>query len=335
SWGVVDDTSDGVVSTEVVIDGRRFTAAARICVGPPDYAPDRRPFLSLADDLTDRDVEPPSVDELLAAEDDTQQRLTDLFQRVWETAGLVNLDAIRARALRDNTFSGVDPKIGELPYTDVRSMRPSDTPYSDAKVQALIPEEPSGSAELVFSRLVELAHDQLAGADELMNFLINQAERVHQMIRPAYGAFAQLSPTVKPDQTPNPDFRDPRIFRDQMHDMRMPPYMRDELASALGLTRHQYLTLMAYVDAVAAAVATAVAAVGPADAESGQPSAAAEQGRRLAATLSRMPFRRRVAHRLQRIQAADQSARTDPPGTDPPGTDLSGTDLRGSAGSRR
>ncbi|MGH4017835.1 MAG: hypothetical protein ACRDT0_01045 [Pseudonocardiaceae bacterium] len=310
SWGVVDDTSDGVVTTEVVIDGRRFTAAARICVGPPDYAPDRRPFLSLADDLTDRDVEPPSADELLGAEADTQQRLADLFQRVWETAGLVNLDAIRARALRDNTFFPGGPKIGELPYTDVRSMRPSDTPYADAKVQALIPEEPSGSAELVFSRLVELAHDQLAGKDELMNFLLNQAERVHQMIRPAYGAFEQLSPTVGPDQTPNPDFRDPRIFRDQMHDMRMPPYMRDEAATALGLTRHQYLTLMTYVDAVAAAVAPAEAAP--------VPPAAAEQGRRLAATLSRMPFRRRVQHRLQRIQSADQSARTDP--ADPAGS---------------
>lgn len=324
SWGVVDDTSDGVIAAEVVIDGRRFSAAARICVGPPDYAPDRRPFLSLADDLTDRDVEPPSADELLAAETDTQQRLADLFQRVWETASLVNLDAIRARSLRDNTFYPSNPKIGDLPYTDVRSMRPSDTPYADAKVQALIPEEPSTSAELMFSRLTELAHDQLAGEDELVNFLLNQAERVHHMIRPAYGAFEQLTPTVKPDQTPNPDFRDPRIFRDQMHDMRMPPYMRDEMASALGLTRHQYRTLMTYVDAVAAAVAAEVDTVVPADAGP-VPTVAAEQGRKLAATQSRMPFRRRVEHRLQRIQSADQSTRTGPAGTGPAGTGPAGT----------
>lgn len=292
AWGVVDDTSDGVLRAEVVVDGQRFTASARICVGPPDFAPDRRPFLSLADDLTDRDAEPPGADELLAAEDDTQQRLTDLFQRVWETAGLVNLDAIRARGLRDNTFYPDDPRIGELPYTDMRSMRPADTPYADAKVQALIPADPSGSAELVFTRLVELAHDQLAEADELMTFLLNQAQRVRQLIRPAYGAFGQLSPTVVPTQEPDPRFRDPRIFRDQMHDMRMPPYMRDELAGALGLTRHQYLTLLAYVDAVATAVDEVAAAV------------AAPAGAREAATLSRMPFRRRVQHRLQRIQAA-------------------------------
>jgi len=145
----------------------------------------------------------------------------------------------------------------------------------------------------------------------LMNFLLNQAERVHQMIRPAYGTFEQFSPTVQPDQEPAPDFRDPRIFRDQMHDMRMPPYMRDELAGALGLTRHQYLTLMAYVDAIATAAAEAAAA---------QPSAAAiEESQGLAATLSRMPFRRRVQHRLQRIHAADQVAKSDPAGAFPPG----------------
>ena len=35
-----------------------------------------------------------------------------------------------------------------------------------------------------------------------------------------------------------------------MHDMRMPPYMRDELASALGLTRRQYADLISYLDLV-------------------------------------------------------------------------------------
>lgn len=100
SWGVVDDTCDGIITADLVVNGRRFSAVARICVGPPDYAPDRRPFVSLADDLADRDLDPASAEELLAAEADTQQRLADLFQRVWETASLINLDAIRARAGR-------------------------------------------------------------------------------------------------------------------------------------------------------------------------------------------------------------------------------------------
>jgi hypothetical protein len=90
--------------------------------------------------------------------------------------------------------------------------------------------------------------------------------------------------------------------------MRMPPYMRDEMAGALGLTRHQYLTLMAYVDAVATAAATAAGTAAAASAD-GQP----------AATPSRMPFRRRVQHRLQRIHAADQATHSDPAGSFPPG----------------
>jgi hypothetical protein len=250
SWGVVDDTCDGIITADLVVNGRRFSAQARICVGPPDFAPDRRPFVSLADDLADRDLDPAGAEELLAAEADTQRRLADLFQRVWETASLVNVDAIRARALGDNR-GFPPPPTDSLPHTDATSMRPSDTPYADATVEALIPETPTDSVQLVFSTLVALAHDQLAEEDELVDFLFNQAERLRLMIRPAYGAFHQLSATVAAGQEPNPAFRDPRIFRDQMHDMRMPPYMRDETATALGLTRRQYEELMVYVAAVA------------------------------------------------------------------------------------
>jgi hypothetical protein len=251
SWGVVDDTCDGIITADLVVNGRRFSAQARICVGPPDYAPDRRPFVSLADDLADRDLDPAGAEELLAAEADTQRRLADLFQRVWETASLVNVDAIRARALGDNSRDFPPPPTDSLPHTDATSMRPSDTPYADAAVEALIPEKPTDSVQLVFSTLVALAHDQLAEEDELVDFLFNQAERLRLMIRPAYGAFHQLSATVAAGQVPNPAFRDPRILRDQMHDMRMPPYMRDEMATALGLTRRQYEELMVYVAAVA------------------------------------------------------------------------------------
>jgi hypothetical protein len=57
SWGVVDDTCDGVITAELVVAGRRLVASARVSAGPPEDAPDRRPFASLADDLADRDLE--------------------------------------------------------------------------------------------------------------------------------------------------------------------------------------------------------------------------------------------------------------------------------------
>ncbi|MDQ2991471.1 MAG: hypothetical protein M3R30_01455, partial [Candidatus Eremiobacteraeota bacterium] len=53
SLGLVDDVCDGVLTCS--IDGADVApAVARIVVGPPDYAPDRRPPVSLADGLKDR-----------------------------------------------------------------------------------------------------------------------------------------------------------------------------------------------------------------------------------------------------------------------------------------
>ena len=56
SWGVVDDSCDGVIEGQLVVDGRRFVATARVISSCPDFAPDRRPFYSIADDLEDRDL---------------------------------------------------------------------------------------------------------------------------------------------------------------------------------------------------------------------------------------------------------------------------------------
>lgn len=302
SWGVVDDTCDGIVTADLVVDGRRFSARARICVGPPDYAPDARPFVSLADDLADRDLDPASADELLAAEADTQRRLADLFQRVWETASMVNVDAIRARALGDNR-GFPPPPTDNLPNTDDTSMRPSDTPYADAKVEALIPEPPTDSVQLVFSTLVGLAHDQLAEQDVLVDFLFNQSERLRLIMRPAYGAFHQLSATVAAGQAPDPAFRDPRVLRDLMHDMRMPPYMRDETATALGLTRRQYEELMVYVAAVAAELEKAT----PQDTDGTGPASPALLARSTTVGVQ-TPLGRRVQRRLRLAAAAERSA---------------------------
>ncbi len=290
SWGVVDDTCDGLIGAQVIVAGVRFTASSRISVGPPDYAPDRRPFVSLADDLADRDLEPATAEELLAVEPETQQRLADLFQRVWETAGLANVDAIRQRGIRDNQswMSGREgDKVGDLPYTDERSMRPVDTPYADANITAAIPDDglPPGVA-LPFTDLVSLAHDKLGEEDGLIDFLLNRGERVAEMVRPPYGRFSDLQPEVRSDQAPSSGFRDPRLARDLAHDMRMPPYMRDEMATALGLMRRQYEELMAYVRAVARPAADGLADVAPAD------------------TGDRLPVRRRVRRRLDEARKA-------------------------------
>jgi len=251
-WGVVDDTCDGTIEAEVVIAGRRLLAVCRVATGPPDYAPDRRHFLSLADDLADRDREPLSEDEIRRTAPQTLAEVADLFQRVFETAGLINLDGNRSRALDEDQsiLDAPDRRRGQLPYTDARSMTAEDRPYSSVKVDALIP-PPDAAEPLPYSKLVPLAHESLAQTDELLDFLSTHPHRVGVLLRPPFGAFAELEESVASGDMPNPELRDPRLERDLAHDMRMPPYMRDEIPGALSLTRRQYLEVMRYVAVLA------------------------------------------------------------------------------------
>ncbi|MBR8839081.1 MAG: hypothetical protein DSM106950_35050 [Stigonema ocellatum SAG 48.90 = DSM 106950] len=250
SWGVVDDTCDGTITAFVVVGGERLTAMARFFSGPPDFAPDRRPFLSLADDLADRDdlPLPKEDDELL-----TTREIADLFQRVFETLSLINLDANRARALNENAGNNIPPQIAELPpRTDDGSMTDKDKPYAD-KVPDLIA-KPVAHEHLPYSSVAESVHASLTEVEALIDFMRTFGSRVETLLRPPYGVLKQLS--EQPSEKPNPRYRDARILRDQAHDMRMPPYMRDSDATALSLTRRQYNQIMAFVERLQAPVTT-------------------------------------------------------------------------------
>jgi hypothetical protein len=254
AWGVVDDTCDGTLVVSLVVHAQRFQAAARLLVGPPDYAPDRRPFASLADDLVDRDEEPTPKAALTDkdAREAAKASVADLFARVFETASLLNVDAVRRRALRDNagSFAPGAPNTGAPPHVDGRSMTPDDAGFADDRVRAVVTDARPGT--LVFTPLVHLAHAPLAHDDEIFAFLRDQADRARTMLRPAYGAFDDLAASVASTDPPAATHRDPRIARDQGHDMRMPPYMRDETASALSLTRRQYVEVLALIDVLEA-----------------------------------------------------------------------------------
>jgi hypothetical protein len=292
SWGVVDDTCDGVIEVSVVVGARRFEASARVFAGPPDYAPDRRPFLSLADDLADRDHEPASAADLSkeAEKAALKASIADLFQRVFETASLINLDAIRRRALRDNEgFQTTVP-----PFTDQRSMTTGDVGYADDRVRAIVPDARPG--ELQFTPLIDLAHKPLAHDDELWAVVRNQAERARKMLRPAFGAFGELAADVRSTDTPAANHRDPRIDRDRAHDMRMPPYMRDEMASALSLTRRQYIEVLRLIAALEAAKPAALTAVATEEARVLEGVAGEDSGirQRVRAVLARAQIHRRL-----------------------------------------
>ena len=244
SWGVVDDTCDALIEATLVVSGIRLHASARVFVGPPDFAPDRRPFVSLVDDLADRDLGVPAT--VTAADVATaEQEIADLFQRVSETVSLTDLDATRLNAIADNAANGFDG-FTQPPRTDSQMMTAADAPFADLTTQLVHP--PTPQAPLPYTDAAQVAHAGLSELDDLVEFLRVNGARVRQMLRPPYGAFRELLENPAPDTAPNPDHRDPRLNRDRAHDMRMPPFMRDSDASALSLTRRQYLQLKALLD---------------------------------------------------------------------------------------
>jgi hypothetical protein len=235
SFGVVDDTCDVLIEASLVLRGRtRAIARARVFCSPPDFAPDRRPFVSTADDLIDRD---PPAKEPAESLQDALDRLGDLFQRVWETASLANVNMTRQDMLSGQPRSDVPP-LTTLPG----SMTPADRGYFDKTEDLNAPSGPH--MKLPYASVVQAVHQPLADVEDLALFLRGSGDLVRKLIRPAYGAFSDLQTNPSPDAKPDPTQRDPRITRDTLHDMRMPPYMRDSDATPLSLTRRQYQFLM-------------------------------------------------------------------------------------------
>jgi hypothetical protein len=244
SWGVVDDTCDGVIAAEVVVDGERYSAFTRVFSACPDYAPDHRPFFSLADDLADRDFGPVVVNDDTI--DNCELEIADLFARVLETVSMMNVDATRDHGISETEGKTTDHLAGTV--IDKRTMT-KDDPLAE-RVRVLLPEPVSVPHDrLPYTRVARFVHAPMTDIETLLDFLRTRGERVRTLLRPPFGRVRQLdAATPPPDGPPNPEFRDPRVRRDAMQDMRMPPYMRDSDQTPLSLTRRQYEALLAVVD---------------------------------------------------------------------------------------
>jgi hypothetical protein len=235
SWGVVDDSCDGIIEAQVVIGGVRYVATARVLSSCPDFAPDRRPLNSLADDLADRDAGPVPM-ETDKDKQEALEEIADLFERAFETASLINLDANRYRGLNENSGSAtkVPPRI------DFGSMTAKDKPYADLAA-TFFPDSIETAANLQFTDLADFRHEELCDIEVLLDFFQDRPDHVERLVRPPFGRFKQLG---RHAAAPSSAFRDPRVARDQLHDMRMPPYMRDSDSLPLSITRRQYEVLM-------------------------------------------------------------------------------------------
>lgn len=115
SLGLVDDVCDGIITCSV----QGLKATSRIVVGPPDYAPDRRPVVSLADGLSDRISrqrvsEPDYVEDLNL----TTAEVGDLLERVLETMEAMNLDFQNDRVRGENRSIAISQGLSENAAAD-------------------------------------------------------------------------------------------------------------------------------------------------------------------------------------------------------------------------
>jgi len=259
SWGVIDDTCDGIIEAHVVVNNRRLVASARVFSSCPDYAPDRRPFYSVADDLADRDF--PPIDIEGDPPEGVEYEIADLFERAFETASLFNLDAMRTRAIAENISYPLPPQAASMPQMNWRSMTEADrgipkkdvgekTPsYADLTGDLFpYPPQGAGSAGLPYSAAAQFAHAKLCDVETLIDFLRSKSGRVEKLVRPPMGRFSELA--AKKQKTDARPFRDPRVDRDTFHDMRMPPYMRDSDQNPLSITHRQYDALMQFIESL-------------------------------------------------------------------------------------
>lgn len=204
SLGLLDDVCDGVIVCR--LDGVA-PACGRVVVGPPHFAPDRRPFTSLADGLTDRVKRMEVVEPAYAGKIElTSLEVRDILERVLETMGLMNLDLQNDRARRENA------SLAEEAGLD-----------SAAAANKAFPRmEPVLGRPLPITELGRQHHRRFVSLEVLEDMLREQPQLLDRLIR------------VPMEQ-------------DRYYDQRMPALMRGSDRAPMHLTRRQYELLRAWV----------------------------------------------------------------------------------------
>jgi hypothetical protein len=239
--GIVDDTCSAIFTITLNLPGRA-PLFARACgfVSPPDFAPDRRPFLSLADELNDRSsrVLPQSTP------DELDDWVRDLFERVYETASLFNLDFWRT-----GTGRGDSGRAIQLPRDARRATPiPGDlAPQPDVAMGALDPlRDPnkpivagaSNDLPLPLTERAKERHRDLAELESLKVLVRKQPQRLAMLVRPPF-----TMTTGDPNEQLQQGQRTVNEGGDSTN-MQMPPFMRNSNANPLTLSNWQYDLLM-------------------------------------------------------------------------------------------
>jgi hypothetical protein len=260
SLGVVDDTCE--VHFEVSLQRgaalKALTAKAVAFVGPPDFAPDRRPFLSAADELNDRDGDARARNDALG-DADLDRWVADLFERVYETVSLFNVDDYRRRrAASPENLRPTDIDAG------ARARPTAAMGGRDALRNPLYKlAAPTTDDPLPLSAHARMRHRAMSDLQNLIEIVSLDPNRIKAIVRPPF--------EIEGFETPNTT------------SMRMPPFMRQSNALPLTLANWQYDLLLRWVDRTAArAAARALEGVEVAPPRALSPSAAARRASVLA-----------------------------------------------------
>ncbi|MEB3283147.1 MAG: hypothetical protein VKK42_29925 [Lyngbya sp.] len=205
SLGLVDDVCDGVITCSLP---GVSPAKARIVVGPPDYAPDRRPVTSLADGLSDRvkrdDVlEAGYVDDLEL----TATEVRDLLERVLETMEAMNLDYQNNRARGEN-----------------RNIAREESLPPEAAANKAFPEmEPVLGRPLPLTEFGRQRHRRFISVEVFEDMLRERPELIDKWIRQP-------------------------MTEEKYYDRKMPALMRGSDRYPMHITRRQYQLLKAWAN---------------------------------------------------------------------------------------
>ena len=227
--GVVDDTCEGRIEVELRLAAAAtpsLRAHANVLVGPPDFAPDRRPFLTIADELNDRSADAAARNSAVSSAD-LDLWIEDLFTRAYETVSLMNVDHWRAvRGLRGLDGDRLAPTAipGDTVTPEDQSMGSRDALRNrDLRV---LPR--SADVPLPLSGHARERHRSLAAVERLRDLVASAPTRLTDLVR---GPF-EVETGEGGDTTT----------------MRMPPFMRQSNASPLTLAVWQYALVMRWVD---------------------------------------------------------------------------------------
>ena len=229
SLGVVDDTCDAVVTVALPLGGDILRARANVTVGPPHFGPDRRPFVSLADEINDRELDPARSAALTG-----QQRaewVEDLFERIAEVVSLFDLDFLRNN--RAATLPAADRAPTAIPGDGVPEPERALGGLDRLRDREIAVPAVSLIEPLPLSARARERHRALSDIGQLAPWVLAHPERLRELIRPP---FSVRGPTYDDSWT-----------------MQMPPFMAQSNRWPLTLTHWQYDLLMAWADELVAA----------------------------------------------------------------------------------